>query len=407
MLATNDFQNGINEVREYITANLIGKEIIGDKDHMFTGSWGGPQQVTGVIETTIHDGCFVAGVRFKGEDISTLNSGSFMLSTTEWGWEHASARDDELPIPNGKKHIRSMHRAYCLIVAIVDSVGAGGLKGKYIFILDGNGENRRAIEKALDDLGISMSHRPTVITLELNPNVAFANALRFGRQHVRMTSADFRIQLKQNDVCGIERAILLEGHSVLSEFEKDNCIGLYLDYCGSPSKCTPFNKLYKRLPELVGCAITIAKRQPNHAFGCHKRRKLAAPPKYEFERLLEFDHDKVFCDMYVRKKKTQKPCDPIPNNKEIEAKPTKSEQRKSAQRLIGNFVALPEAMWPGSNPGPEFDCVKRINDRLIFRINKTYHCKCALCAIMLDGSQHPTTERFWLTSEQAHALLLV
>ena len=57
-----------------------------------------------------------------------LNSGSFMLSTTKWGWEHASVRDDELPIPNGKKHIRSMHRAYCLIVAIVDSVGVGGLK---------------------------------------------------------------------------------------------------------------------------------------------------------------------------------------------------------------------------------------------------------------------------------------
>ena len=48
--------------------------------------------------------------------------------TTKWGWEHASVRDDELPIPNGKKHIRSMHRAYCLIVAIVDSVGVGGLK---------------------------------------------------------------------------------------------------------------------------------------------------------------------------------------------------------------------------------------------------------------------------------------
>ena len=223
------------------------------------------------------------------------------------------------------------------------------------------------MEKALDDLGISMSHRPrTVITLELNPNVAFANALRFGRKHVRMTSADFRMQIKQNDVCGIERAILLEGHSVLSEFEKDNCIGLYLDYCGSPSKRTPFNELYMRLPKLVGCAITIAKRQPiNHAFGCNKRRKLAAPPKDEFERLLEFDHDKVFCDMYVRRKKTQKPCDPIPKKKAMKAKPiehgkaTKSKQRKWAQRLIGNFVAIPETMWPGSNPGSEFEGVRR------------------------------------------------
>lgn len=200
-LVTNDFQDGIKEVREYIP-RLIGKEITGDKDHMFTGNWAGPQKVTGVIEATLHNGCFVAGVRFKGEDVSTLNCGSFMLSTTEWGWEHTSVRDDDLPVPNGKKHERSMHRAYCLIVAIVDFVGARGVKGKYIFILDGNGENRRAIENALDDLGISMSDRPTVITLEVNPNVALANALRFGRKHVRMTSADFRMQIKQNDVCG-------------------------------------------------------------------------------------------------------------------------------------------------------------------------------------------------------------
>ena len=107
-----------------------------------------------------------------------------------------------------------------------------------------------------------------MITLELNPNVAFANALRFGRKHVRLTSADFRMQVKKNDVCGIERTILLEGHDVLSAEEKDNCVGLYLDYCGSPSKLTAFDELYARLPQLVACAITVAKRQPNHAFAC-------------------------------------------------------------------------------------------------------------------------------------------
>ena len=412
MLTINDFQNGIEQVREYMP-HLIGKELTGDKDHMFTGSWDGPQKVTGIIETTLHNGCFVAGVRFKGEDVSTLNSGSFMLSTTEWGWEHVPVRDDDRPVPNGKKHARSMHRAYCLIVAVVDSVGVRGLKGKYIFTLDGNGENRRAMENALDDLDISISNRPTVITLELNPNVAFANALRFGRKHVRLSSADFRMQIKQNDICGIERAILLEGHSVLSAYEKDNCIGLYLDYCGSPSKLIAFNDLYLRLPQLAACAITVAKRQPNHTFGCSKRRQLAAPPNDRFEMRVTFNHDKVFCDMYVRRKKTQEPYDPIPEKKAIKAKPirhgkaTKSKQEKKARRLIGNLVAIPEAMWSRSNPGSEFDFVKRIDDRLIFRINKTYYSKCALSAIMLDGSQHPMTERFWLTAEQASAVILM
>lgn len=243
----------------------------------------------------------------------------------------ASVRDDDLPVPNGVKHKRSMHRAYCLTTAIVDYLGTRGLKGKYFFILDGNGENRRAIENALDDLEISVSDRPTVITLELDPNVAFANALRFGREHVRLTSADFRMQVKKNDVCGIERAILLEGHSVLSAEEKDNCIGLYLDYCGSPSKLTSFEKVYARLPQLVACAITVAKRQPNHAFGCSKRRKLAAPSTDHFEVLHTFDHDKVLCDMYIRKDGS-KACDTTFDAKE---KPvTTTEPKKPVMHTI-------------------------------------------------------------------------
>lgn len=123
----------------------------------------------------------------------------------------------------------------------------------------------------------------------------------------RLTSADFRMQVKKNGVCGIERAILLEGHSVLSAKDKDNCIGLYLDYCGSPSKLTSFEKVYARLPQLVACAITVAKRQPNHAFGCSKRRKLAAPSTDHFE-VTHLITTMFLCDMYIRKDGS-KACD--------------------------------------------------------------------------------------------------
>ncbi len=239
-LVANGFQDGIDEVRKRMNG-LIGKRLTGDKDHMFTGCWDGPQRVSGVIKYVLHDGCFVAGVQFDGEDVSKLNAASFMLCTTEWDWDHAAVRDDDISIPKGVKHDRSMHRAYCLMTTIMDCVGFHDLRGKYIVILDGNGENRRAIENALDDIGVPIADRPTVITLELNSNVAFANALRFGRRHVRLTSGDFRMQHKRNVVCGIERAILLNGHSVLSEEEKLNCIGLYLDYCGSPAKLIDFD----------------------------------------------------------------------------------------------------------------------------------------------------------------------
>ena len=48
-LVANDFQQGIKEVRERVPG-LIGKRITGDKDHMFTGCWDGPQRVSGVIK---------------------------------------------------------------------------------------------------------------------------------------------------------------------------------------------------------------------------------------------------------------------------------------------------------------------------------------------------------------------
>ena len=117
---------------------------------------------------------------------------------------------------------------------------------------------------------------------------------------MRLTSGDFRMQNKKHQPCGIERSIQLHGNSILTEEEKTNCIGLYLDYCGSPSKHASFDRLYSALPNLVACAVTIAKRQPNHAFGCSKRRRMAAPPLNEFELLHVFDHNKVFCDIYMR-----------------------------------------------------------------------------------------------------------
>ena len=410
-----------------------GRYITCDKDDAFSGYWAGPQRVSGVIECAMDSGQFVAGVRFHGEDVSSLTAASFMLNTTSWDWEtvdlHAP-RDDELPTPKGIKHERSMQRAYDLALLIVERVGKQNLKGKYIVILDGNGENRRAMESTFDDLGITAECRPTVVTLELNPNVALANAFRFGRKHVRLTSGDFRMQHKRGDVCGIERAILLEGHSILTTEEKDNCVGLHLDdYCGSPSKLTDFDALYARLPQLVACAVTVAKRQPNVDFSCAKRRKTAAPAAECFEQIATYDHNKVFCDMYTRpldedaykyklKHTAQTKLDATAKLLEKRivkqralagtrcAKATAQRKRRDSeiaqvQTLKGTVVAIPEDFWPCSDPGPEFAGVMRCGNALLFQVSKSFHaCKCALNAVMADGSLHPSTERFWLTAEQ-------
>lgn len=426
MPIANDFQDGIIEARARVK-DIIGKRITADKDDAFVGHWDGPQNVSGRIECVLHHGSFVAGVRFDGEGLSTLTAASLMLSTTKWDWDHIDARDDEQPLPQSSKHDRSMHRAYRLASEIIRRVGAMHLKGKYIVILDGNGENRRAIENAFNDLNIPTDLRPIVITLELDPNVAFANALRFGRKHVRLTSSDFHMQVKKNDVCGIERAILLDGHSVLTSEEKDNCVGLYLDYCGSPSKLTDFDALYVRLPQLAVCAITVAKRQPNHNYTCEIRRDMAVPPKERFVFLQTYDHNKVFCDMYARPDTDELHEQQLEQIAKIVADKEKSEKAvaranqnvqkrhamasikkgkkiskcKEVQKFINATVGIPNTFWPNGDPGPAFDGVLRNDNKLYFKIDKSFYgTKCALRAIMKDRSLHPSIERFWLTPEE-------
>jgi len=426
---TNAFQEGINEVRAAIRS-LIGQRISCDKDDAFTELWGGPQQVSGVIRTATTEDPFIAEVCFENEGLSPLSAASFMLSTTRWEWADRPRRDDSNPTPEGDKHERSMQRAYDLATMIAKRVGLLNMKGTYIVILDGNGENRRAIENAFDELCVPHTCRPVVITLELNPNVALASALRFGRKHVRLTSGDFHMQMTKGQVCGVERAILLDGHSVLTDHEKDNCIGLYLDYCGSPCKMTDFARVYNRLPRLVGCAITVAKRQPNLNLPCARRRSMAAPPLERFELITTYDHDKVLCDVYALPLDAQGHQEKLEKAQEEqketnarieetlaakkrarkEVQKGKAEQQKKArgaeaarvQELIGTDVAIPLSHWTKNGPGPAYAQVMRRNDALLFKITKSHHnYNCALQAIMADGSLHPTTECFTLRADQA------
>ena len=67
-----------------------------DRDDAFTGCWDGPLKVRGLIEHVSHDGAYVAGIRFEGENLIThVTAASFMLATTQWLWEQKCVRDDD------------------------------------------------------------------------------------------------------------------------------------------------------------------------------------------------------------------------------------------------------------------------------------------------------------------------
>jgi hypothetical protein len=412
MPVANAFQEGIPEVRQRMLA-LIDEELECDKDHAFTGNWAGPQRIVGKVEAVLHHGPFVAAVRFENEDVSCLTASSFLLNTTTWLWPDSPRRDDDTPLPSGKKHKASMDRAYRFMVEVLLQCRRFGMgddmSSRNVVTLDGNGENRRAMENALDDHNIPMENRPTIITLELDANVALASALRFGRRHVRLTSGDFRMQVTQNSVCGIERAILLSGHSVLTNEEKEETVAVYFDFCGSPSK--DFARVYECLPNLLVAGVTVAKRQPNRALPCDERRRRATPSLLDFAKTITYNHTKVFCDFYSRRLCPIQPTPPPVKVVRPVAAPRKprttSLVRKDAIRLVGKTVGIPLSQWPDSDPGRDFDCVKRVGDRLLFRVCKPCHSKCALRAVLHDGALHEATERFLLTPGQVEDLMVL
>lgn len=425
-LCVNDFQHGLPEARRIIEEELIGKKIIMDKDDAFTLSYAGPQRVCGTILDVSYESVFVALVQFAGEGISKVTCASFMLSTTEWLWEETVARDDDMLTPTGRKHEDSMERPRYMASHLIRS--GADLKGKVILGLEGDGTNRRAYEQAFDAAGIPVEDRPLVITVEMSPHVAFVQAMRFGRKHVRLSTGDFRIQTKRQNVCGIERAILLEGHDVISQHEKDNCVMLYLDYCGSPGSAVDFKEVYAKLPLMEVCGVTVAKRQPNREKPCAARLAHGAPPKEKFVLVNTYNHARVVCNVYARpedKDAHEARLREVDNMKARHAASLEAKKRAAAvkrmaaatlqknirrelsvaaERCVGQIVHLDPSYW-GGDPGNDFIDVKRVEDKLCFQVSRTLnHKRCALRAIMSNGTIYPKEECFWLTPGEVSAL---
>lgn len=418
-LHTNVFQDGISDVRAYMP-KLLGCRLETEPGDAFTGYWDCEQRVVGTIVSVLHDGPYVAGVQFEGDEcVTRVTCATFMLQTTKWLWDHPLKRDDSVALPSGKKHDCAMERAVRLARELVARVGRK-MHGKKIFFLDGKGYNRRAIELTFDEMDIPLEDRPDLINVELNPNVAFANALRFGRHHVRFSAGDFRMQVKKGHVCGIERAILLDS-GILSSDEKANCVALYLDYCGSPQKNIDFRALYAELPKCAIIGLTVAKRQPNPEMPCPFRRRMAAPAENQFQLLHTYDHAKVMCDLYalpldqeshkkriactmseetskheVMQRKRQK----LMLERQANAISTKelcTIQAEAAKQCIGKEVHIPISFWKGGDPGPDFAGVKRVKDALCFRVHGTFRkSKCSLRAVLTTGDLHPDPESFFL-----------
>ena len=413
----NDFQDDLPSLRAYVARHLIGEWVVMDKDDAFVAppngaAWGGPQRVRGQITRVLYDGCFLCAVQFGDEEPTPVTAASFMLLSTEWCWEQKCARDDDRPIKPASKHARSVERARFLMQQLIAAHGGQNMEEVVVAGFDGNGENRRGFEQALDEAGVPLHERPLVVNFDFDAVVAFHQALRFGRKHSRYSRADWRRRKKKGWVEGIERLIMEESGALFTKEEKRNVGLLYLDYCGGPDDSIDYEAVYANLPNLKVLGITAARRQPR--ISCGERLRAAAPA--HMQEIHTFEHTRVVCKVFTQparqppKPEPPKPEPPKPEPPKPE--PPKPPRRKTvrktidkaaASRCIGKIVRIPIDRWV-DGLGREWDGALRVADKLCFIVCGTFYKRCELRAFRKDGSLYDEKERITLSVEEVEDL---
>ena len=191
------------------------------------------------------------------------------------------AHTNSLVTPN---HINSMHRAKRVVEALVAQRGDISAND-VILTLDGNCENRIAMQSVLSEL--DECRRPRIVTVEMSPEVAFAQRMMSGGSDVIYTGSDPRFRF--NELVGGRTStpklehLLVKPNNLLSSETKRSVVAAYFDYCGGPvANQTPdicrrnMCNVVAQLPRLEVLAVTISKRK--HADLLENFDRYVTPP---------------------------------------------------------------------------------------------------------------------------------
>lgn len=302
---TNDFQLGLEASREAMKYQS-GVRIAMPRS-AFSGHWlEAPEMCDGTILGPSHEGRFVAEALFKNESEPTLlTSSSLMLCDTKMRWRSPdidAVTYHTLKVNSNPKHDHAFERAKEMMEEVIRrDIQLGD---KFILTLDGMGTNRVAFEEVLE----SSKQRPTILTLEMQADVALAQrvALGFGDK-VLFTGGDSLFSAKNlfgSMSTPTAEHLLLKPNRILSDEIKEKTILLNLDYCGGPpknhdSKSASFmERVIAQLPYLEMVAFTMARR--NHG-KLDETFDDYIPPPYGFTLWRTFlDNPRVVCKVYTR-----------------------------------------------------------------------------------------------------------
>jgi len=360
--AVNDFQVGIEEVREAM------KGQVGVRVEMsvaaFNDYWpDADERCKGVITGPSYEGKFVAECKFHGDNgmITLLTAASLMRLDTKASWRKPNIdahRYIHNKNANDEKHMNAFKRAEDQWSTLL---GLGvPLDDRVVLTLDGHGPNRIAGEQVFRSRNVPPSRRPQTWTLEKDPNVALGQriALGFGSE-VYFTGADPHaknkaVLLRRPGQLTIEDVIMSK-NNIVSEVDKRRVVWLNLDYCGGPPmshsivQCSTFmTAVVARLSNLEMITITIARR--NHP-NLDETFDEIIPPPYGFRMTKEYcENRRVLCKMYVRVDTMPRrlcvpgtwwvDADPMWRNKRFDAIVVKKEKQEGMYKV---YVPLHDA----------------------------------------------------------------
>ena len=229
---------------------------------------------------------------------------------------HWNPIPDELRVKWNKEleseeHRNSIERARSIMNVYIEKYNiAQYTENRDIIVtLDGNGENRKGMQDALKDRGIPPAIWPSILTFEIEPNVALANQLMFGKENIIFTGADYTFHSKSLVGKGgvyLEHLIQKQNDLYTDDMKARTKV-VYFDYCGGPAGNQNVSLCQKNfgrnvlphIPHVDIIAMTMSYRKHQYLSEHGILGYICLPPSFKKKQQFT-ENRRVLCELFVR-----------------------------------------------------------------------------------------------------------
>ena len=310
----NVFQMGIEAVREMMQYQ-IGLGFTSNTAAL-TGEWrtedgefyDARYTIEGVSRT---DRCIVHGRGTDDGVVFEFPSVMFLDMRTQVNWNPLpqALREKWMRELKGDRHKNSINRAKEIMNLYIHKRMGRRRHTDIIVTLDGNGENRYGMKSALREQNIKETDWPSIYTFEMNPDVALASQIMFGKENIKFTGSDPEFHSKTLLGKGgvMLEHLIQKQNNVYTDDMKRRTKFVYFDYCGGPAGNQAAEACRKnfeenilpQLPNLEIIAMTISHRQHPGLKENGIREYISLPSSFVKKQSFTENH-RVLCEVFER-----------------------------------------------------------------------------------------------------------